>query len=119
MKTFYAAMAVFMLAMSLRLMSFGGYLPWVYIAFAAGSVTPWVLLLIFRFRKDHGAYDCLDCDEVKLQFRLHLGLTARMEKEISLLRVAVTRYCDKSRMGTIEPMEVQQAVDRAFTDEPV
>jgi hypothetical protein len=34
--------------------------------------------------------------------------------EIYLLRQAVTRYCDASRMGTIEPMQVQQAVDRAF-----
>lgn len=41
-------------------------------------------------------------------------LIAQRDLEIKLLRQAVTRYCDKSRMGTIEPMDVQQAVDRAF-----
>jgi len=34
--------------------------------------------------------------------------------EIDLLRQAVVRYCDHSRMGTVEPMSVQQAIDDAF-----
>ena len=37
--------------------------------------------------------------------------------EIALLRRAVTRYCDRSRMGTVEPMDLQQAIDRAFQAE--
>ena len=35
-------------------------------------------------------------------------------QEIRLLRIAVTRYCEKWRMGTVEPQDVQQAIDRAF-----
>lgn len=34
--------------------------------------------------------------------------------ERDLLRQAVVRYCDHSRMGTVEPMSVQQAIDDAF-----
>lgn len=45
---------------------------------------------------------------------MYRGIIAERDDEIALLRQAVTRYCDKSRMGTIEPMDVQQAVDRAF-----
>ena len=44
--------------------------------------------------------------------KLYRGMIAERDREIALLRAAVTRYCDKSRMGTIEPMDVQQAVDR-------
>jgi hypothetical protein len=51
--------------------------------------------------------------------KLYRGPIKRRDQEIALLRIAVTRYCDKSRMGTIEPMDDQQAVDRAFTDEPI
>jgi hypothetical protein len=51
--------------------------------------------------------------------KLYRGLIERRDQEVALLREAVTRYCDKSRMGTIEPMDVQQAVDRAFTNEPI
>lgn len=39
------------------------------------------------------------------------------EREIDLLRKAVVRYCDRSRMGTVEPMELQQVIDRAFQAE--
>jgi hypothetical protein len=35
-------------------------------------------------------------------------------EERDLLRQAVVRYCDRSRMGTVEPMSVQQAIDDAF-----
>lgn len=42
------------------------------------------------------------------------AIMRQAQLEIEQLRVAVTRYCDKFRMGTIEPMPVQQAVDRAF-----
>tara|TARA_R110002095_G_scaffold76356_1_gene65248 strand:- start:242 stop:409 length:168 start_codon:yes stop_codon:yes gene_type:complete len=48
--------------------------------------------------------------------KLYRGIIAERDREIALLRAAVTRYCDKSRMGTIEPMDVQQAVDRAFQE---
>lgn len=37
-----------------------------------------------------------------------------MIEERDLLRQAVVRYCDRSRMGTVEPMSVQQAIDDAF-----
>lgn len=46
--------------------------------------------------------------------KLYRGMIAERDTEIQNLRAAVVRYCDKSRMGTIEPMSVQQAVDRAF-----
>ena len=46
--------------------------------------------------------------------KLYRSMIAERDKEIALLRAAVTRYCDKSRMGTVEPMEVQQVIDRAF-----
>ena len=35
-------------------------------------------------------------------------------REIELLRRVVTQYCDRSRIATVEPMDVQQAIDRAF-----
>jgi hypothetical protein len=35
-------------------------------------------------------------------------------KEIALLRQAVVRYCDHRRMGTVEPPELQRAIDDAF-----
>ncbi len=34
--------------------------------------------------------------------------------EIELLRVALVRYGDKTRMGTVEPMALQQVIDAAF-----
>lgn len=40
--------------------------------------------------------------------------TIQLREEVRLLRQAVVRYGDKSRMGTVEPMALQQAVDRAF-----
>lgn len=39
-------------------------------------------------------------------------------KEIELLRIAVVKYGDRSRMATVEPMSVQQAIDRAFEFTP-
>lgn len=47
-----------------------------------------------------------------------LGITnTRLTLERDQLREAVRRYCDKSRMGTVEPMGVQQAIDNAFMAE--
>lgn len=34
--------------------------------------------------------------------------------EIKQLRIAVCRFGDRARMATVEPMELQQAIDRAF-----
>lgn len=39
-------------------------------------------------------------------------------QEIDLLRTAVVRYGDKARMSNAEPMELQQAIDRAFENQP-
>lgn len=39
-------------------------------------------------------------------------------EERDLLRQAVVRYCDHSRMGTVEPMSVQQVIDDAFASQP-
>lgn len=41
-------------------------------------------------------------------------LLAKAAAEIAWLREAVVRYCDRSKMATVEPSEVQQAIDRAF-----
>jgi len=43
---------------------------------------------------------------------------ASLVTERDLLRQAVVRYCDHSRMGTVEPMSVQQAIDDAFANFP-
>jgi len=45
---------------------------------------------------------------------MYRGFIAGRDKEINLLRQAVVRYCDPIRMATVEPMELQQAIDRAF-----
>lgn len=45
---------------------------------------------------------------------MYRGLIARRDAEINQLRQAVVRYCDRSCMATVEPMEIQQAIDRAF-----
>ncbi|MEP3669945.1 MAG: hypothetical protein ABJN42_24815 [Roseibium sp.] len=47
-----------------------------------------------------------------------LGMTRARDQEISLLRQAIVRYGDKARMGTVEPMALQQAIDRAFEAQP-
>jgi hypothetical protein len=39
-------------------------------------------------------------------------------REIDLLQTAIVKYGDHSRMGTVEPMELQQAIDRAFEQRP-
>jgi hypothetical protein len=39
-------------------------------------------------------------------------------KERDLLRQAIVRYGDRSRMGTVEPQELQQAIDDAFEAVP-
>jgi len=45
----------------------------------------------------------------------HLHLCAeKAAHEIDMLREAVGRYCDKSRMAAVEPSELQQAIDRCF-----
>jgi uncharacterized protein (UPF0264 family) len=41
-----------------------------------------------------------------------------LRKERDLLRQAVVRYCDHSRMGTVEPMSLQQVIDDAFASQP-
>jgi len=46
--------------------------------------------------------------------KMYRGFIADRDAEIELLRQAVVRYCDRSRMATVEPMEVQQVIDRAF-----
>jgi hypothetical protein len=46
--------------------------------------------------------------------KLYRGMLAERDIEISRLRAVVRRYCDKSHMGTIEPMSLQQAAGRAF-----
>lgn len=69
------------------------------------------------------------CDEV---FRLAHALDSLKEdgelptdepawlvrKERDLLRQAVVRYADRSRMGTVEPQDLQQAIDDAFAAFP-
>lgn len=40
----------------------------------------------------------------------------RQDAEIEKLQEAIRRYCDKSKMGTVEPQPLQQAIDRAFGD---
>lgn len=40
-------------------------------------------------------------------------------EERDLLRQAVVRYCDHARMGTVEPMSVQQVIDDAFANYPL
>jgi len=50
---------------------------------------------------------------------MHMGtsyLISDMEKEIKLLRTAIARYGDRSRMGTVEPSDLQQAIDRAIAE---
>lgn len=42
-----------------------------------------------------------------------------VRKERDLLRQAVVRYADRSRIGTVEPQELQQAIDDAFEAVPV
>lgn len=38
----------------------------------------------------------------------------QLADEIMLLRQALVKYGDRARMATVEPMELQQAIDRAF-----
>lgn len=42
----------------------------------------------------------------------------KQKREIAALQEAVRRYCDPSRMATVEPMSVQQAIDRAIEAAP-
>lgn len=46
------------------------------------------------------------------------GATAFLAKERDLLRQAVVRYCDHSRIGTVEPAGLQQVIDDAFAAAP-
>jgi len=46
------------------------------------------------------------------------GLCRMQGNEIRLLRIAIVRYGDHSRMGTVEPMELQQVIDDAFEKTP-
>ena len=39
--------------------------------------------------------------------------------EIEFLRMAVMRYGDRSRMATVEPMGLQQVIDRTFLIEAI
>lgn len=39
--------------------------------------------------------------------------------EITFLRMALQRYGDRSRMATVEPMELQQVIDRTFLIEAI
>jgi len=41
---------------------------------------------------------------------------SHLTKERDLLRKAVARYCDRSRMGTVEPAELQRVIDDAFAN---
>ena len=41
-------------------------------------------------------------------------MTDIITKERDLLRKAIVRYGDRSRMGFVEPSELQQAIDDAF-----
>jgi hypothetical protein len=45
---------------------------------------------------------------------LYRNMLKQRDNEIRLLQQAIVRYGDHSRMGTVEPMELQQAIDRAF-----
>ncbi len=45
---------------------------------------------------------------------LYRGMIKDRDLEILRLQTAIVRYGDRSRMGTVEPMELQQAIDRAF-----
>ena len=49
---------------------------------------------------------------------LYRTMLKQRDDEIRLLRSAVTRYCDRSRMATVETIELQQAIDRAFQEAP-
>jgi hypothetical protein len=51
-------------------------------------------------------------DHVSSALSLHAGRMAKIE--IEALREAIVRYGNRSRMATVEPMSVQQAIDRAF-----
>lgn len=51
-------------------------------------------------------------EHVTSALSLHAGKMAKIE--IEALREAIVRYGNRSRMGTVEPMSVQQAIDRAF-----
>jgi hypothetical protein len=53
-------------------------------------------------------------DHVSSELSLHAGRMAKIE--IEALRIAVVRYGNRSRMATVEPMSVQQAIDRAFEE---
>lgn len=37
-----------------------------------------------------------------------------LETEVVLLRQALAKYGDRARMATVEPIDLQQAIDRAF-----
>lgn len=50
-----------------------------------------------------------------------LGLAAKLQTEneqlrdeIERLRIALVRFGDRSKMATVEPIELQQTIDRAF-----
>jgi hypothetical protein len=47
---------------------------------------------------------------------LYRKMLKERDDEIRLLRQAVTRYGDRKRMSFAEPMELQQAIDRAFSE---
>ncbi|WP_319413918.1 hypothetical protein [uncultured Cohaesibacter sp.] len=58
--------------------------------------------------------DCIDGAVASGQRDQLASENARLKKERDLLRKAIVRYGDHSRMGTVEPMELQQAIDAAF-----
>lgn len=51
-----------------------------------------------------------------LDARLRVHEIDCLRREVELLRKAVRRYGDRSRMATAEPMELQQAIDRAMSE---
>lgn len=54
--------------------------------------------------------------QIKSRMRAAGAMLDRQEAEIEKLQEALRRYGDKSRMGTVYPESLQQAIDRAFGD---
>lgn len=62
------------------------------------------------FRLNHAYQEMLEAEEPARRAEPHWLVL----KERDLLRQAIVRYGDRRRMGTVEPQELQQAIDDAF-----
>jgi hypothetical protein len=54
-------------------------------------------------------------DQLRFQISVKDAEAAKLRRERDLLRQALQRYGDKSRMGFVEPSELQQAIDDDLT----